>query len=87
AIARALVNRPGMLLADEPTGALDTRTTEEIMQLLQYLHREQGMSLVIVTHEADIGLHCERIVRLKDGEIVNDEMVAKPFQAEVQAGR
>jgi putative ABC transport system ATP-binding protein len=85
AIARALVNQPGMLLADEPTGALDTRTTEEIMQLLQYLHREQGMSLVIVTHETDIGLHCERIVRLKDGQIVNDE--TKPFRAEVKAGR
>lgn len=86
AIARALVNRPGMLLADEPTGALDTRTTEEIMELLQNLHHEQGMSVVIVTHEPDIGRHCERIVRLTDGQIVSDETVARPLQAEVQAG-
>lgn len=87
AIARALVNRPGMLLADEPTGALDTHTTEEIMQLLQSLHREQGMSVVIVTHESDVGRHCERIIRLSDGRIVKDEAVSKPIEAQVLAGR
>lgn len=76
AIARALVNRPAMLLADEPTGALDTRTTEEIMQLLQKLHREQGLTVVIVTHEAEIGLHCQRIIRLSDGEIVKEEILS-----------
>jgi putative ABC transport system ATP-binding protein len=81
AIARALVNRPGLLLADEPTGALDSRTTEEIMELLQKLHHDQGMSVVIVTHEPDIGRHCERIVRLTDGQIVKDETVAKPLEA------
>lgn len=86
AIARSLVNNPGMILADEPTGALDTRTSEEVMYLLQRLHREQGVSVVIVTHEPDIGLHCERIVRLKDGEIISDETVSQPYQAKVQVG-
>lgn len=81
AIARALVNQPGMLLADEPTGALDTKTSEEIMFLLQRLHREQGLSVVIVTHEPDIALHCQRIVRLSDGTVVNDELVPEPHLA------
>lgn len=77
AIARALVNRPAMLLADEPTGALDTKTTEEIMLLFEHLHREQGLTVVIVTHEPEIGIHCERIVRLSDGLIVKDEKTSK----------
>ncbi len=75
AIARALVNKPELLLADEPTGALDTRTSEEIMALLQQLHREQALSLIIVTHDLDIARHCQRIVRLSDGQIVNAEKV------------
>ncbi|MDD3365258.1 MAG: ABC transporter ATP-binding protein [Syntrophomonas sp.] len=86
AIARALVNEPGMVLADEPTGALDSKTTVEIMSLLQRLNREHGLTIVIVTHEADIGLACQRIVRLNDGLIVKDEMVADPLLAQVQAG-
>ena len=75
AIARALVNEPGLLLADEPTGALDTRTSEEIMQLLGRLNREHGLTVVIITHENEIGMHCERIVRLLDGRIIKDEPV------------
>lgn len=75
AIARALVNEPALLLADEPTGALDSRTSEEIMFLLRDLNREQGLSVVIVTHENEIGLHCQRIVRLNDGQIISDENV------------
>ena len=74
AIARALVNEPALLMADEPTGALDTKTGEEIMALFQDLHRE-GKTLVVVTHEDDIARHCERIVRFRDGEIVSDEPV------------
>lgn len=81
AIARALVNRPGLLLADEPTGALDTKTSTEIMSLLQRLHRESGLSVVIVTHEADIALYCQRIIRLSDGRIISDEIVTHPQQA------
>ena len=75
AIARALVNDPVILMADEPTGALDTKTGEEIMALFQDLHRE-GKTLIVVTHEEEVARHCERIVRFKDGEIVSDEAVA-----------
>lgn len=73
AIARALVNDPGLVLADEPTGALDTRTSEEIMLLLGKLNQERGLTVVIITHESEIGNHCQRIIRLTDGEIVSDE--------------
>ena len=80
AIARALVNDPVILMADEPTGALDTKTGEEIMALFQDLHRE-GKTLVVVTHEEEVARHCERIVRFKDGEIVSDEAVTDRVMA------
>ena len=72
AIARALVNQPPLLLADEPTGNLDTRTTEEVLDLLGQLNREQGLTIVVVTHEADVAAHGKRLVRLKDGRVVYD---------------
>ncbi len=72
AIARALVNRPPLLLADEPTGNLDTRTTNEVLALIGQLNREQGLSIVIVTHEPDVAQHARRLVKLKDGRIVYD---------------
>lgn len=72
AIARALVTRPSLLLADEPTGNLDSATSEEIMVLLDGLHRS-GNTIVVVTHEADIAAHTRRIVRLIDGKVASDE--------------
>jgi putative ABC transport system ATP-binding protein len=74
AIARAIVNEPLVLMADEPTGALDTKTGEEIMTIFQELNNE-GKTVIVVTHEADIANHCNRIIRFKDGEIVSDEPV------------
>ncbi|MBX3118390.1 MAG: ABC transporter ATP-binding protein [Fimbriimonadaceae bacterium] len=80
AIARAIVNDPVLILGDEPTGNLDSRTSEEIMALFQDLNRN-GKTVVIVTHEPDIALHCKRIIRFKDGRIVADEVVEKQIDA------
>lgn len=75
AIARALVNDPAMILADEPTGNLDSRTGREILALFQRLNREQGITLVVVTHDLFVARHAMRIVRLQDGVVVADEPV------------
>lgn len=73
AIARSLVNRPGMLFADEPTGNLDSRTSAEIMALFDALH-SSGQTVIVVTHEPDIAAHCRRTVRVFDGRIVEDQI-------------
>lgn len=70
-IARALVNNPALILADEPTGALDSHTTEDILQLFDELH-EQGNTIVIVTHEDEVGKHAKRIIRFRDGRVESD---------------
>ena len=73
AIARALVNEPSIILADEPTGALDTRTSAEIMGIFQRLNRERGLTVIFVTHEPEIAYHTRRIIHLRDGLITTDE--------------
>jgi ABC-type lipoprotein export system ATPase subunit len=78
AIARALVNQPALLLADEPTGNLDSSTTEEILQTFQKLNNEEGITIVIVTHEQDVAHHCKRIVHMRDGRIEGEEAVPSP---------
>ena len=77
AIARALVNNPSILLADEPTGNLDTRTSIEVMGLFQRLNQERGITVVLITHEHDIAEYGTRIVAFRDGHIVNDRKVEK----------
>ena len=72
ALARALVNGPAIILADEPTGSLDTRTSEEIMRVFQKLNRERKITIVLVTHEADIAAYANRYVRFRDGIIEDD---------------
>jgi macrolide transport system ATP-binding/permease protein len=77
AIARALINRPSLLLADEPTGNLDTRTSNEIMKTLRALNREQGVTIIVVTHEADIAAYADRVLTMRDGQIISDEQKPK----------
>lgn len=78
AVARALVNDPSILLADEPTGNLDSKISEEIMQLFTEIHRK-GNTIILVTHEEEIARHAHRIIRLKDGEIESDTVNPNPF--------
>jgi putative ABC transport system ATP-binding protein len=73
AIARALTNQPAMILADEPTGNLDSKTSIEILQLFQQLNREQGITIIFVTHEPDIAAYCQRVIYVRDGVVERDE--------------
>jgi macrolide transport system ATP-binding/permease protein len=86
AIARALINAPSLLLADEPTGNLDTRTSHEIMETLTSLNHDHKVTIVVVTHEADIAAYADRVVKMRDGQIISDERVSKPARAPVMQG-
>jgi putative ABC transport system ATP-binding protein len=87
AIARALVNNPKLLLADEPTGNLDTRTSIEVMGIFQRLSEERGLSIVLVTHEPDIAEYGTRIVAFRDGRVRSDQAVATRRRAAVELAR
>ncbi len=80
AIARALINRPALLLADEPTGNLDTRTSHEIMRTLRRLNAEQGVTVIVVTHETDVAAYAGRIITMRDGRIVDDRVNPEPSE-------
>lgn len=81
AIARALVNEPAMILADEPTGNLDSRSGTEVMQIFQAMNREKGMTTIFVTHDPWIARHTNRVIMLRDGVIVADRVVTNPLAA------
>jgi putative ABC transport system ATP-binding protein len=82
AIARALVNEPALILADEPTGNLDTKTSFEIMAIFQKMNREKGMTIIMVTHEPDIANFAKRFIMVRDGRILKDELVSNRQDAE-----
>ena len=83
-IARALVKDPSLMLADEPTGNLDSRSSEEILAILQQLNQQEGLTVIIVTHEPDIAAATRRIISMRDGEVIGDVPVPEPRQAAVQ---
>jgi putative ABC transport system ATP-binding protein len=82
AIARALVNDPRIILADEPTGAVDSRTSIEILAIFQRLNREEGITMIVVTHDPDVATYANRNIHFLDGKVRLDEVVAHPRQAQ-----
>ena len=81
AIARALVSEPSIILADEPTGNLDSTTGEEILNLLVNLNKEHGRTVIVVTHEDEVGMRCDRVIWMKDGKIVRDTPSEEAFSS------
>ena len=84
AIARALINNPSIVLADEPTGNLDTRTSIEVMEIFQRLNEEQGITVILITHEHDIADYAHRVISFRDGKIVSDSRVEKRRVAKIE---
>ena len=80
AIARSLINEPALLLADEPTGNLDSRTSDEILRMFQRLNAEQGLTIILVTHEADVAHYARRVIRIRDG-LIDSETINEPLAA------
>ncbi len=85
AIARALANQPAIVWADEPTGNLDSQSADDLLALMRKLNQEQGQTLVIVTHDRDIGEQCDRIVRMRDGQIIDRGNGSDPGAPQPQA--
>jgi putative ABC transport system ATP-binding protein len=81
AIARSLVNHPSIILADEPTGNLDSRTAVDVMSVFQKLNEERGITIALVTHEPDIAQYARRVIVFKDGRVKSDEMIKNPRSA------
>ena len=81
AIARALVNNPSIIIADEPTGNLDTRSSYEVLEIIQDLNQQKGLTILIVTHELDVAQHARRLIEIRDGRVRRDEHIANPSQA------
>jgi len=84
AIARALANQPAILLADEPTGNLDSQSGDEVMNLLQDLHTRQRMTILVVTHDMTIARRTQRVLVMKDGQIVREDVIGKPFEEDLK---
>jgi putative ABC transport system ATP-binding protein len=82
AIARSLINRPALVLGDEPTGAVDTQTSMELLALMRRMNREEKVTFMIVSHDLDLATRADRMIRLKDGRVISDEPLTQPREAE-----
>ena len=77
AIARALINKPSLLFADEPTGNLDSHTSEDVLRMFQTLNREEGLTIILVTHDATVAQHANRTIHIRDGVVADGDVEAK----------